>query len=142
MAGTTYFPRRLILAGAAIFGMLLALGVHILGQRFSLNLGGLWNSGGAIPTSAALAWWLIAIVALGGGYVTATLLHSAASGQLPRPMRRALIVVGVLLLAAAGQTASDPNPLPTISGLLAGIAALFLGASMAFCGAYFALRRA
>ena len=33
MPGTPYFSPRLILAGAAMFGMLLALGVHILGQR-------------------------------------------------------------------------------------------------------------
>jgi len=32
MADTTYFPRRLILAGALISGMLLALAVHMLGS--------------------------------------------------------------------------------------------------------------
>jgi hypothetical protein len=30
---------------------------------------------------------------------------------------------------------------PTLSGVLAGLAALCLGAMMAFCGAHFALRR-
>jgi len=39
MAETTYFPRRLILAGAMISGVLLALAVHMLGARFGLDLG-------------------------------------------------------------------------------------------------------
>jgi hypothetical protein len=144
MAETTYFPRRLILAGAMITGVLLALAVHILGALFGLDLGGLWRSGSPEyrPTGAAIAWWLIATVGFSGGYFTATLMHSAVSGQIPQRMRQFLIVVGVLLLAAVGQAASAPSPMPTISGVLAGLTALCLGAAMAFCGAHFALRRA
>jgi len=44
MAETIYFPRRLILAGAMISGVLLALAVHMLGARYGLDLGGLWRS--------------------------------------------------------------------------------------------------
>src|ERR1700755_3402265 len=93
MAAPLYFTPRLILAGAALFGMLLALGVHILGQRFGLNLGDLWNvtNGSFIPARTAIAWWLISAVAFVSGYVTAILLHSAVSGQLPRRMQQALI---------------------------------------------------
>jgi hypothetical protein len=142
MAQLVHFPRLLILAGAAVFGMLLALGVHILGQRFGLNLGDLWGNSDLMPGIAAVAWWLISAVAFVAGYFTATLLHSAASGQLPPRMRQALIGGGVLLLAAAGQAASGPSPIPTVAGILAAIGALFLGAIMAFAGAYFALERA
>jgi hypothetical protein len=144
MAETTYFPRRLILAGAMISGVLLALAVHMLGARFGLDLGGLWRSDTRefMPAGAAVAWWLIATVGFSGGYFTATLLDSAVSGQIPQRMRQFLIVVGVLVLAGAGQAASAPSPIPTISGVLAGLAALCLGAVMAFCGAHFALRRA
>jgi hypothetical protein len=144
MAQTTYFPRRLILAGAMISGMLLALAVHMLGVRFGLDLGGLWRSGTGdfMPAGAAVAWWLIATFGFSGGYFTATLMHSAVSGQIPQRMRQFLIAVGVLVLAAAGQAASAPSPIPTISGVLAGLAALCLGAVMAFCGAHFALRKA
>ena len=144
MAQTTYFPRRLILAGAMISGVLLALAVHMLGVRFGLDLGGLWRSGTGdfMPAGAAVAWWLIATFGFSGGYFTATLMHSAVSGQIPQRMRQFLIAVGVLVLAAAGQAASAPSPIPTISGVLAGLAALCLGAVMAFCGAHFALRRA
>lgn len=143
MAGTTAFPRHLILVGAAVFGVLLALGVHILGQRFGLSLGELWTTDapGLIPATAAIAWWLIAATAFVGGFMTASLMHSAVSGQIPRRMRHFLIGVGVLLLAAAGQAASVPSAIPTVSGLLAGIVALVLGGVMAFCGAHFALRR-
>jgi hypothetical protein len=64
------------------------------------------------------------------------------SRQIPQRMRQFLIGVGVLVLAGAGQAASAPSPVPTISGVLAGLAALGLGAIMAFCGARFALRKA
>jgi hypothetical protein len=144
MAETTYFPRRLILAGAMISGVLLALAVHMLGARFGLDLGGLWRSDARefMPAGSAIAWWLIATVAFSGGYFTASLMHSAVSGQIPQRMRQFLIAVGVLVLAGAGQAASGPSSIPTVAGVVAGFAALALGAVMAFCGAHFALRRA
>jgi hypothetical protein len=144
MPETTPFPSRLILAGAAISGVLLALAVHMLGARFGLDLGGLWRSDARefMPVSAALAWWLIATVGFCGGYFTATLMGRAVAGQLPRRMRQFLIAVGVLVLAGAGQVASGPSSIPTLAGILASLAALGLGAAMAFCGAHFALRKA
>src|SRR5271154_6374646 len=144
MPETIPFPSRLILAAAAISGVLLALAVHMLGARFGLDLGGLWRSDARefLPVGAAIAWWLIATVGFTGGYFTATLMDSAAAGQIPQRMRQFLIAVGVLVLAGAGQAASGPSPIPTISGVLAGLAALCLGAAMAFCGAHFALRKA
>eukprot|EP01035_Chromulina_nebulosa_P056913 gene56913-biopygen40702 len=85
MAETTTFPRRLILAGAMISGVLLALAVHMLGQRFGLDLGGLWHNDplNFMPIGSAVAWWLIAAVAFVGGYGTANLMHGAASGRIP-----------------------------------------------------------
>src|SRR5918999_390830 len=101
MADTTYFPRRLIWAGAIVSGVLLALAVHMLGARYGLDLGGLWrtDTGEFMPAGAAIAWWLIATVGFSGGYFTANLMHSAASGQIPQRMRQFLIAVGVLILA-------------------------------------------
>ncbi|EKS27535.1 Uncharacterised protein [Afipia felis] len=143
MPGTPYFSPRLILTGAAMFGMLLALGVHILGQRFGLDLGDLWgtSNNSIIPATAAIAWWLIAAVAFVGGYITASLLYSAVSGHLPRRLQHALIAGGLLLLIAAGQAASGPSAVPTLHGFYNGIVALILGAAMAFAGAHFALAR-
>ena len=144
MPETTPFPSRLILAAAAISGVLLALAVHMLGARFGLDLGGLWRSDTSnfMPAGSALAWWLIATVGFCGGYFTASLMHSAASGQIPQRMQQFLIAAVVLVLIGAGQAASAPSPLPTVSGVIAGFAALGLGAAMAFCGAHFALRKA
>jgi len=143
MVETIYFPRRLIVGGASISGVLLALAVHMLGARYGLDLGGLWRTDTRelMPAGAAIAWWLIAAVGFSGGYFTASLMHRAVSGQIPHKMRQFLIAVGVLILAGAGQAASGPSPIPSVSGVLAGIAALCLGGVVAFCGAYFALRR-
>jgi len=137
-----YYPRRLILAAALMGGLLLALAVHMILQRLGVDMGGLWQAGGAGPrATSALAWWLIAGAGFGGGYVTANLMASAASGQISRPMRQFLIAVAVLLLAAAGQAASAPSKIPTLAGVLTGLAAILLGTLMAFCGAHFALRK-
>lgn len=143
MAETTTFPRHLILAGALLSGVLLALAMHMLGARFGLDLGGLWRSdtNDLMPAGAAIAWWLIATAGFGGGYFTATLMHSAVSGQIPHRLRQFLIVVGVLLLAGAGEAASAPGQGPMLSGLLSSLAALSVGGVMAFCGAHFALRK-
>jgi hypothetical protein len=140
----TFFPRRIILAGALISGMLLALAAHMLGQSFGLNIAGLWQleGGAGTPATAAVAWWLISSMAFVGGFYTASLMDSAVSGQLPRPLRGFLIAVLIVVLAAAGQAATGPSAIPTIAGVLTGVAALVIGAAMAFCGAHFALRRA
>src|SRR3979409_1761054 len=126
MAETTYFPRRLILAGAMISGVLLALAVHMLGARYGLDLGGLWRSEMRefMPAGAAVAWWLIATVGFCGGYFTATLMDSAVSGQIPQRMRQFLIAVGVLVLAGAGPAAAPPRPPPPAPPRPAGLAAL------------------
>jgi hypothetical protein len=143
MAETTYFPRHIILAAATIFGVLLALAVHILIQRFNFNLGDLWrqDTGTLIPATAAVAWWLLAASSFVTGYFTASLMHRSVEGRIPLRARQLLIVVGVLMLTAAGQAASAPSAVPTLAGLVAGVAALCLGAVMALCGAHFALRR-
>jgi hypothetical protein len=131
-------------AAALICGVLLALALHIIGQGFGLDLGGLWGADPRdfMPAGAALAWWLVATAGFSGGYFTASLMNSAAAGELPPRMRNLLIAIGVLLLAAAGQAASAPSAVPSVSGVLAGLAALLLGALMAFCGVHFALRKA
>ena len=143
MGRTIHFPRHLILGGAAVTGVLLALATHMLGASYGLDLGGLWRSDARdlMPVGAAIAWWLIAGVGFSGGYFAASLTHSAVSGQIPHRMRQFLITVCVLVLAGAGRAASAPSSVTTISAVLAGLSALCLGAVMAFCGAHFALRK-
>src|ERR1700753_4296537 len=115
MAETTYFPRRLILAGALISGVLLALAVHMLGARFGLDLGGLWRSDArdVMPAGSARAWCLCATVGFCGGYFTATLMDSAVSGQIPQRMRQFLVALGFLVFLGAAQAASAPRSTPT-----------------------------
>ena len=139
MAKPAYFSQPIVLAASILFGVLLALGIHIIIQRFNLNLGDLWRTDvpERIPARAALAWWLIAAAAFLAGFICASLMQSAVSGQISLRLRQFLVVVGVIMLAAAGQAAAA-----TLSGVLAGLAALGLGAVMSFCGAKFALRRA
>lgn len=138
------YHRHLIFAGALVTGVLLALALHMLGQRFGLDLGELWRNrpGSFMPASAALAWWLVATAGFAGGYFTGRVMHHAAAGQIPPKMRQFLIATGVIVLAAAGQAASAPSTMPTAAGVVAGLATLALGAAMAFCGAHFALRKA
>ena len=93
-----------------------------------------------MPAGAAIAWWLIATASFSGSYFVATLMHSAPSGRIQQRLRQFLIAVAVLFLAGAGQAAAAPSAVPTVAGLLAGLAVLGLGAVMAFCGAHFALR--
>lgn len=142
MTDAAPFPPRLILAAAVTSGVLLALAVHTVGQRLGLDLGALWRSqNGLIPASAAIAWWVVALVGFVGGHTAAVLMDRAASGRVPPLMRQFLIVVVVLVLAAAGQAASAPSSIPTAAGVLSGLAALSLGGAMSFCGAHFALHR-
>jgi hypothetical protein len=143
MAEQDIYPRNIVLAGAMGCGVLVALAVHMLGQRFGLDLSGLWRSDEAkiVPVGAAVAWWLIATVGFACGYIAATLLHGATSGPMSRAMWQFLAGVMVLLLAGAGLSASGPSTGPVMAKVLAGVIALFLGAGMAFCGAHFATRR-
>jgi hypothetical protein len=143
MAETAYFPRHLILGGAMVSGILLALAVHMLGALLGLDLGGLWRSDAKefIPASAAIGWWLVATAAFSGSYFVATLMHSEPSGRIQQRLRQFLIAIAVLFLAGAGQAASAPSTVPTVESLVAGLAVLSLGTAMAFCGAYFALRK-
>ena len=143
MAEQDIYPRNIVLAGAIGCGVLLALAVHMLGQRFGLDLSGLWRSDEVkiVPFGAAVAWWLIATVGFAGGYIAATLMVGAASGQMSRAMWQFLAGVMVLLLAGAGLSASGPATGPVMARVLAGVIALLLGAGMAFCGAHFATRR-
>src|SRR5258708_176075 len=132
MAEATYFPRRLILGGAMISGVLLALAVHMLGAVYGLDLGGLWRSDTTdfMPAGAAIAWWLIAAVGFSGGYFIATLMDSAVSGQIPARMRQFRIAAGGLILAGASQAVTPPLSIPPSSGCLDRLTAPWLPAVM------------
>src|SRR5947207_13182784 len=113
MPETTYFPRPLILAGAMISGVLLALAVHMLGARFGLDLGGLWRSSSEfMPAGAAGAWWVNATGGFCGGYFSVSFMDNGASGAIPPRMRQFLTALGVLVVEGAGHAVSAPSPVP------------------------------
>ena len=143
MASQDTYPRHFVLAGAVGAGILLALAVHMLGQRFGLDLAGLWrrDQTASMPIAVAGAWWLIAMVGFAGGYLSARLMEDAASGTISRSQWLFLGVVMVLLLAGAGLGASAPATGPIAERVLGGVVALVLGATMSFCGAHFATRQ-
>src|SRR5258708_8170797 len=90
MADTTYFPRRLILAGALISGMLLALAVHMLGAGYGLDLGGLWRSDAHefMPAGAPGAGGAMPAGGVVGGCFTPAVLPNALSGHISPPAAR------------------------------------------------------
>lgn len=143
MPAKTVFPPLMIFTTAIVLGLLLALAVHIVAVRLGLDLGGIWSSGpdGLMPASSAAAWWLVATVGFVSSYVTTSIMSGAASGRIPPRIRQLFVVAVVIILAAAGPAASGGGAnRSTASAVIAGLAALSLGAVMAFCGAWFALR--
>lgn len=136
-------PRALIYTTALACGLFLALAVHI----------GLTAAGVGLPGSApevfftgkdqfntALAWWAIGIAGCLG-----SLGAIALSRKLSRPGMRALrliiAVVFVCLLAVAGHKAAAPPGGGAAMTVAANLAAMTLGAFMAFFAAHFAVRR-
>ena len=57
MSNATPFPRHLIVAGAVVCGVLLALAFHMIGQRFGLDLAALWRDPTVIPAGAPTGAW-------------------------------------------------------------------------------------
>jgi hypothetical protein len=140
MAKPAYFSRHIVLAGSILFGVLLALGIHIIIQRFNLNLGDLWRTDvpELIPARAALAWWLIGAVAFRGHVRFAD--EQRRLGRMSLRLRQFLI--GRRHHACCGGTGrlgakSDPDALRCAGWRRRARP----GAVMAFCGAQFALRR-
>jgi hypothetical protein len=134
--------RGIILAGAAFSGLLFALAVHMIVQAFGLSVAALWSGDNpVVPLGAAFAWWMTAAGAFGGGFIVANVLSGAASGKLPTWLWFIAVGIGVLALAAAGRAASAPSSTAGGSALLGGVAASVLGAWMAYCGSYLAMRR-
>lgn len=141
MTPPLHLPRGLVLIGAATAGALLSLAMHMLTRSNGFDLATLWRADLINPpTTAALAWWLMALAGFIGGLVAAALLKAAMTGYLPPGIRRLTIILGISILIAAGQTASAPASPSASAGVIGGIAALCVGAVLALFGASVALR--
>jgi len=137
--------RALTLITALASGVFLALAVHI---GLSLAGAGLAKGlQGSFPGSLdqfkmALAWWAIGIAGCLGSLAAIFLLRKfSARPRLASLLRIILGVVFFCLLAAAGHEAASAAPGRLGMITIINLAAMALGAFMAFFAAHFAARR-
>jgi hypothetical protein len=136
-------PRVLIFTAAVTCGLFLALAVHIALDGAGAGLTRVWRD--LFPTStaqlgSALAWWAIGASACIGAWATILLLRPSTRWPAPRMLRLCLGLGFFCLLAAAGH-AAPAGSMGTAAATTANLAAMSLGAFMAFCTAHFALAR-
>jgi hypothetical protein len=117
----------LALAVGVLSGLLIAVSSQILLDHLKIELAAVWADDVA-PTAqigSALAWWLIAGAALGGGYATAMAARSVVTG----------------LLAGAGHLAGGPSHFDPSAHVAASFAGMAGASVVSAVGAVLALRR-
>jgi hypothetical protein len=138
-------PRVLIYITALACGVFLALAVHIGLSAGGAGRGGALRGvfgGGPEPNKTALAWWAIGLAGCFGSLGTILLLRkTAADRRALRLLRLSLGLAFFCLLAAAGSKASSAPAHGAAMTTAANLAAMGLGAFMAFFAAHFAARR-
>jgi hypothetical protein len=138
-------PRVQIFVTAVTCGLFLALAVHIALAGAGSGLTSLWRD--LFPASteqlkSALAWWAIGIAGCVGSWGAILLLRrTSAYRPVHRLLRLGLGAAFFCLLATAGHIAPS---MPSIGAAItagANLAAMSLGAFMAFCTTHFAIDR-
>ena len=137
-------PRVLIFTTALTCGVLLALAVNIALNAAGVGLASLGRE--LFPThqdqlKSALAWWAICLAGCIGSWAVILLLRSTSTGKSAQRLRLGLAIAFFCLLAAAGHEAAPVAGLGTATITAVNLAAVGLGAFMAFCTVHFALRR-
>ncbi|MEX0752083.1 MAG: hypothetical protein WD073_04060 [Xanthobacteraceae bacterium] len=138
-------PRILVFIIALACGLFLALAVHIGLTAKSTGLASALRM--LIPTStdylrSALAWWAIGIAGCLGSWGTIVFLRKTSPrGPAQRLIRLVLGLAFFGLLAAAGHEASAGPAGQAAVTTGVNLAAMGLGAFMAFFAAHFAARR-
>ena len=137
-------PRVLIFIIALACGLFLALAVHIALTAQGAGLTSALRE--LFPTStdqfkSALAWWAIGIAGCLGSWGTILLLRTTFPAAVEIFVRPALGLVFFALLAAAGHAAASAAPGKLGMITIINLAAMALGAFMAFFAAHFAARR-
>jgi hypothetical protein len=129
--------RRLHYAAAIACGVFAALVLHIMLTAFSVGLDAVLHAGGGKqPFVSALAWWAIGGAGFVGAWAAGVYLTAVTREReiIYRLARRALIAV-VFAGATAGGLMSKTGGLGGTSDVIAGLTALGLGLTCAFCGA-------
>jgi hypothetical protein len=136
-------PRVLIYITALVCGLFLALAVHIGLTAAGTGLAGSAREvffTGKDQINTALAWWAIGIAGCLGS-LGAIVLSRKVTRPGMRVLRLVIAAVFVGLLAAAGHKAAAPPGGGAAMTVAANLAAMTLGAFMAFFAAHFAARR-
>lgn len=138
-------PRVLLFILALTCGLFLALVVHIALSSAKVGLTSMWRD--LFPTSAnqlksAMAWWVIGIAGCAGSWGAIRLLRStSARPPVQHVLRLSLGGAFFCLLAAAGHAASSAADTGIAATAAANLAAMSLGAFMAFCTTHFSIDR-
>jgi hypothetical protein len=134
--------RFALIAAAVTSGVIVAMMVEIMLARRGMELAGAWQQliGTGTQLQAALAWWAIT-----GGAFAASFTIAAVVSRFDWLYFRSLRWLAAAALAFALATVADSVPLtaPEVAGhhALATLAALVAAMTMAWFGAYFAMRR-
>ena len=131
--------RRLHYAAAIACGVFAALAVHIALTVLGVGIDAVMRdavAGHRQEVASALAWWAIAGAGFVGGWGTGAYLIAAARERefVFRLAQRFLIAV-VFAVATAGGIMSKSGNLGGTLDVIAGLTALALGMTAAFCGA-------
>jgi hypothetical protein len=131
--------RRLNYAAAIACGVFAAMAMHIVLTVFGVGLDAVLRQvAGASKQQliSALAWWAIGAAGFIGGWGTGAYLIAAARERefVYRLARRFLIAL-VFAVATAGGIMSKSGDVGGTVDVIAGLAALGLGAICAYCGA-------
>jgi len=122
-------------------GSLLAVSSQIVLGRLKIELAAAWadNVAPSAQLRSALVWWLIAGVALGSGYVTATVSRSVIQGSPVRPLfvwlfgAAATALFAITGHLAAGRSDFDPSAhaAASFAGMAGALIASAVGAALA-----------
>jgi uncharacterized BrkB/YihY/UPF0761 family membrane protein len=138
------FSRAQLFSIAVMCGLFLALVVHIALSSANVGLTSTWRD--LFPTSAnqlrsALAWWAIGASACAGSWSAVLLLRQNPNRQpLRRFLRVSLGAAFFCVLAAAGHGVFSTPAIGAAATAASNLAAITLGAFMAFCATHFALK--
>ncbi|MEJ2375153.1 MAG: hypothetical protein P8Y53_05015 [Pseudolabrys sp.] len=130
--------RRLNYAAAIACGVFAAIAIHIVFTVFGVGLDAVLH-GAATPQKqliSALAWWAVAAAGFIGGWGTgAYLIAAARERDFVYRLAGGFLIALVFAVATAGGIMSESGNVGGTAGVIAGLAALGLGAICAFCGA-------
>jgi len=131
--------RRLNYAAAIACGVFAALVVHIALTVFGVGLDAVLRNAAAGSKSqfvSAIAWWAIAAAGFVGGWATgAYLIAAAREREFVFKLARGFLIALVFAVASVGGIMSKTGEIGGTADVIAGVAALGLGVTCAFCGA-------